>query len=51
MVNPLTKLFETRDWLLADGATGRNLFNLGLEAGEAPEMWNIDKPENIKNPI
>lgn len=48
MLNPLTKLLETRDWLLADGATGTNLFNLGLEAGEAPEMWNIDKPENIR---
>ena len=33
---------------MADGATGTNLFNLGLEAGDAPEMWNIDKPENIR---
>ena len=48
MANSLTKLLETRDWLLADGATGTNLFNLGLEAGNAPEMWNIDKPENIR---
>jgi len=48
MANVLTKLLETRDWLLADGATGTNLFNLGLEAGDAPEMWNIDKPENIR---
>lgn len=48
MANSLTKLLETRDWLLADGATGTNLFNLGLEAGDAPEMWNVDKPENIR---
>ena len=48
MANALTKLLETHDWLLADGATGTNLFNLGLEAGDAPEMWNIDKPENIR---
>jgi 5-methyltetrahydrofolate--homocysteine methyltransferase len=48
MANALTKLLETRDWLLADGATGTNLFNLGLEAGYAPEMWNVDKPENIQ---
>ena len=33
---------------MADGATGTNLFNLGLEAGDAPEMWNVDKPENIR---
>ena len=38
MANALTKLLETRDWLLANGATGTNLFNLGLEAGDAPEM-------------
>ena len=48
MANALTKLLETRDWLLADGATGTNLFNLGLEAGDAPEMWNVNKPENIR---
>lgn len=48
MANALTTLLETRDWLLADGATGTNLFNLGLEAGDAPEMWNVDKPENIR---
>lgn len=48
MANALTTLLETRDWLLADGATGTNLFNLGLEAGDAPEMWNIEKPENIR---
>jgi 5-methyltetrahydrofolate--homocysteine methyltransferase len=48
MANVLTKLLETRDWLLADGATGTNLFNLGLEAGDAPEMWNVNKPENIR---
>ena len=48
MSNPLTNLLNSRDWLLADGATGTNLFNLGLEAGDAPEMWNIHKPENIR---
>ena len=48
MTNPLRKLLETRDWLLADGATGTNLFNMGLEAGEAPEMWNVQQPDNIR---
>ncbi len=33
--------------ILADGATGTNLFNMGLESGDAPEMWNVEKPENI----
>ena len=44
----LTHLLSTRDWLMADGATGTNLFNMGLESGEPPEFWNIDRPENIR---
>ncbi len=48
MSNVLTKLLESRDWLLADGATGTNLFNMGLESGEPPEFWNTDKPDNIR---
>lgn len=48
MTNPLADLLATRDWLLADGATGTNLFNMGLEAGDAPEMWNADHPDRIR---
>lgn len=48
MTNALSKLLETRDWLMADGATGTNLFNMGLTSGDAPEMWNETHPENIK---
>jgi len=40
-------MLATRDWILADGATGTNLFNMGLAAGEAPEFWNTDQPDNI----
>ncbi|WP_439156222.1 betaine--homocysteine S-methyltransferase [Yoonia sp.] len=47
MTNALSKLLETRDWLLADGATGTNLFNMGLMSGDAPEMWNIDETAKI----
>ena len=43
----LSKLLADRDWILADGATGTNLFNMGLGAGDAPEMWNIDHPDRI----
>ncbi|MFO7804163.1 MAG: betaine--homocysteine S-methyltransferase [Paracoccaceae bacterium] len=38
---------KTRDWLLADGATGTNLFNMGLESGDAPEFWNVNHPDRI----
>ena len=36
-----------RPFLLADGATGTNLFDLGLQTGDAPEPWNIDHPERV----
>lgn len=47
MSNALSDLLATRDWILADGATGTNLFNMGLEAGEAPELWNTAEPARI----
>ena len=48
MTDALSRLLSTRDWLMADGATGTNLFNMGLSSGDAPEMWNVDKPDNIR---
>jgi 5-methyltetrahydrofolate--homocysteine methyltransferase len=45
--NPLSDLLAEKGVLLADGATGTSLFAMGLEAGEAPELWNTQKPENI----
>lgn len=45
--NPLTDLLAEKGVLLADGATGTNLFSQGLEAGEAPELWNEAQPEKI----
>lgn len=45
--NPLTALIAEKGVLLADGATGTNLFAAGLEAGEAPELWNEAHPERI----
>ena len=41
-------LLQGRDWLLADGATGTNLFDMGLTAGDAPELWNETHPERIR---
>ena len=45
--NPLADLLAEKGVLLADGATGTSLFAMGLEAGEAPELWNEQRPENI----
>ena len=47
MRSSLTDLLATRQVLLADGATGTNYFQIGLESGEPPELWNIDRPENV----
>ena len=33
--------------LLADGATGTNLFAMGLSSGDNPELWNVDHPDRI----
>ncbi len=44
----LSKQLAERPWLMADGATGTNLFAAGLEAGEAPDLWNIDAPDKIR---
>ena len=45
--NRFTHLLATRPWLLADGATGSNLFDMGLMSGDAPELWNTEHPERI----
>ncbi|MGL4489439.1 MAG: betaine--homocysteine S-methyltransferase [Rhizobiaceae bacterium] len=48
MTHPLEALLAEKGVLLADGATGTNLFAEGLEAGEAPEVWNFEHPDKIK---
>jgi len=45
--NPLADLLAAKGILLADGATGTNLFAMGLEAGEAPELWLESAPDKI----
>ena len=47
MTDALSRLLARRDWLLADGATGTNLFNRGLGAGDPPELWNVEQPDQI----
>jgi 5-methyltetrahydrofolate--homocysteine methyltransferase len=47
MSDPLSELLAQRAWLLADGATGTTLFNMGLQSGDAPELWNVDHPDRI----
>ncbi|MEO8530121.1 MAG: betaine--homocysteine S-methyltransferase [Deltaproteobacteria bacterium] len=47
MSDLLQTLLAKHDWLMADGATGTTLFNMGLSSGDAPELWNTEQPKNI----
>ena len=47
MASKFLNMLKNHDWILADGATGTNLFKMGLEAGDAPEFWKETQPERI----
>lgn len=42
-----TEALASRPWLLADGATGTNYFQMGLMSGDAPELWNFEHPDRV----
>lgn len=44
-----TEALNSRPWMLADGATGTNYFQMGLMSGDAPEMWNFEHPEKVRS--
>jgi len=43
----LDKMLAAGRPLLADGATGTNLFAMGLSSGESPELWNEAHPDRV----
>jgi len=47
MTDALSRALAGRSWLMADGATGTTLFNMGLPTGEAPELWNEQSPAKV----
>lgn len=47
--NALSLMLAEKGVLLADGATGTNLFDMGLTSGEAPELWNEAEPDKIRS--
>ncbi|HAY41255.1 MAG TPA: methionine synthase I [Gammaproteobacteria bacterium] len=47
-MNKLEKLLQQKPYILADGATGTNLFSMGLQAGDPPEPWNILHTERVR---
>ena len=44
----LTDLLDLRGYLILDGAMGTQLFEAGLTAGEAPELWSLENPEEVQ---
>ena len=47
MTNLFEKLLGEKPVLLADGATGTTFFGMGLQSGDAPELWNSDYPDRV----
>ncbi len=47
MLNSLANLIDLKGWCVADGATGTNLFNRGLQPGYPPELWSVERPDDI----
>ena len=45
--NRFIEPLSCREFLLADGATGTDLFAAGLPPGESPERWNLEHPDKI----
>jgi 5-methyltetrahydrofolate--homocysteine methyltransferase len=47
---PATKfqsIIEEYPYIIADGAMGTMLFSSGLTQGQAPELWNLERPERV----
>jgi 5-methyltetrahydrofolate--homocysteine methyltransferase len=42
------ELLTERSVLIADGATGTNYQNMGIEPGIAPEEWVVDEPAKVQ---
>ena len=43
----LTELLASAPYVLSDGAMGTMLQEAGLDDGGAPELWNVERPDDI----
>jgi 5-methyltetrahydrofolate--homocysteine methyltransferase len=41
-------LLDNNSVIIADGATGTVLFEMGLQHGDSPELWNVEQPDKIR---
>lgn len=49
MSDSLSRLLKEREVLLVDGAMGTNLFALGLANGAPGELWNVERPDDVRS--
>jgi len=47
-MNALERLLASKDVVIADGATGTNLFAMGLASGASGEAWCAAHPERVR---
>ena len=45
--NRISAMLEEGRTVLSDGAMGTMLFDAGLEFGDPPELWNVERPEAV----
>ncbi len=43
----LEDLLAERNVLMADGGIGTGLFARGLQSGDSPELWNLERPDAV----
>jgi len=48
-MNNFEEILKQKPYILADGATGTNLFTMGLQTGDPPEPWNVYHVDRIRN--
>lgn len=49
MTNALTRLLDQKEVVIADGAMGTSLLQLGLANGVSGESWNLEHPDRVKS--
>ena len=42
------RFLGAKGYVLADGAIGTQLFASGLTSGDSPELWNLQRPETVR---
>ena len=47
MSDALSRMLSARETVLADGAMGTSLFQLGLDNRSSGELWNVEHPELV----